>query len=145
VKPTMKPPMKPNGFTLVELLVVIAIIGILAATIIPRFTGRTQEARLNAAKTDVRAMSTALDMYESDSGIFPSTIQGLQALIEKPTGDPDPTNWKGPYLKRDQALVDPWGSPYIYLAPGNYNPESYDLLSVGPDIKEGTGDDINNW
>jgi general secretion pathway protein G len=135
---------KEKGFTLVELMVVMMIIGILAVMIVPRFTGRTKEAKITAAKNDIKAISAALEMYEKDNDIYPTTEQGLEALIKKPTSDPQPTNWHQ-YLPSDASLKDPWGNPYQYKCPGDHNPEYFDLWSFGPDRKEGTEDDIVNW
>lgn len=134
-----------SGFTLVELLVVVGILAILAATIIPRFTGRTEQARLSSAKSSVRSLGSALATYEADNGEFPSDSQGLAALMDKPSGDPEPMNWKGPYVPRDVSLKDPWGTRFTYKIPGDRNRESYDLYSWGPDRREGTADDITNW
>jgi general secretion pathway protein G len=133
------------GFTLIELLLVIIIIGILAALVVPRFTGRSEEARKGAAKTQIESLfGTALDAYEVDNGAYPTTDQGMKALREIPTGEPVPKNWKGPYLKKD-VPNDPWGNPYKYTCPGTHNTKGYDLYSLGPDKQEGGGDDIVNW
>lgn len=137
--------MKQKGFTLIEIMVVVIIIGVLAALVIPRFAGRTEQARKAAAKTQIDSLfSSALDMYEADNGNYPSTEQGLQALRVQPTTDPVPKNWKGPYLKKD-VPVDPWGNVYVYTYPGTHNPSGYDLYSLGPDGQDGTDDDIANW
>ena len=134
-----------NGFTLVEIMVVVIIIGILAALVIPKFTGRTEDARKAAAKSQIDTnFSTALDMYEAENGSYPTTDQGLEALRTQPTGDPQPKNWKGPYLKKD-IPPDPWGNSYNYSCPGSHNPSGYDLYSNGPDGQENTDDDITNW
>jgi len=137
--------MNQKGFTLIEIMVVVIIIGILAALVIPRFAGRTEQARIAAAKTQIDSLfSSALDMYEADNGNYPSTEQGLQALRIQPSTDPAPRNWKGPYLKKDVPL-DPWGNAYGYAYPGMHNPSGYDLYSFGPDGQDGTDDDITNW
>jgi general secretion pathway protein G len=137
--------MNQKGFTLIEIMVVVIIIGVLAALVIPRFAGRTEQARITAAKTQIDSLfSAALDMYEADNGNYPSTEQGLLALRVQPTTDPAPKNWKGPYLKKDVPL-DPWGNAYIYAYPGTHNPSGYDLYSFGPDGQDGTEDDISNW
>jgi len=133
-----------KGFTFIEIMVVVIILGILAAIVLPKFTGRTEQARIKAAESQIQVFSTALDAYELDNGRYPTTEQGLEALVKKPTIPPIPTNWQGPYLQK-KIPKDPWGHPYIYKCPGTHNPKSYDLYSYGPDGKEGGGDDITNW
>ena len=126
-----------RAFTLIELLVVIVILGILAAVIIPRVVGRSEDARRAKALSDIGSLGTALDMYAADNnGKYPTTDQGLQALRTKPTTPPVPRTWNGPYLKK--ALPpDPWGNPYVYQSPGEKNPDSYDLASLGEDMQPG--------
>ncbi len=127
-----------RAFTLVEMLLVVTIIGILAALVIPKIVGRSEQARLTAAQADINGgIKTALDAYEVDNGTYP---RSLQDLVTQPG---DAKNWHGPYL--DKLPTDPWGNPYIYVYPGKHNPNSYDLSSAGPDGKPGTDDDINNW
>jgi len=126
-----------NGFTLVEMLLVITIIGILAALVIPKMVGRSEQARQAATHADLSSIKTALDAFEVDNGYFPKS---LQDLLQQPN---NAKNWHGPYL--DKVPQDPWGNPYLYYYPGKHNQNSYDLLSVGPDGKEGTEDDIGNW
>jgi general secretion pathway protein G len=137
----------PIGFTLVELLIVVTILSIMVAMVVPRLAGRTEQARRARAEADVKGnLPLALDLYELDTGTFPTTEQGLSVLRTKPVGVEDGTDakvWRGPYLK--QPPVDPWGRSYRYLYPGTRNPEDYDLYSVGPDGTEGTSDDIGNW
>lgn len=132
------------GFTLLELVLVMLILGILAARLVPNFVGRSEDAKRSRAISDLEAISTALDAFELDNGFFPSTNQGLQALVEQPQGA---GNWNGPYLRR-LPRQDPWGNPYQYRCPGIYNTNSYDLYSLGRDGREGgTGpdEDITNW
>lgn len=135
-----------RGFTLMELLLVLLIISILAAMIVPRLTGRSKQARITAAKGDIESnLSIALDLYELDNGSYPTTEQGLNALIEEPIIEPVPENWNGPYIKKARTPRDPWGNPYKYIYPGINNSAGYDLSSFGPDEQEGGEDDIVNW
>ena len=129
------------GFTLVELLLVLVILGTLAAIVIPKFSGRTEQAKLAAAKTDIANISSALNTYEIDNGTYPPENLGLSALLEAPR---DATSWRGPYLQKNELPVDPWQNPYIYQYPGTRNPSSFDLYSYGPDLKEGGDDDVTN-
>lgn len=133
--------MKTNkGFTLIELMLVVIIISALAAMVLPRLAGRSEQAREAAAKTDVRAnIATALKLYELDNGQFPSTSEGLQALLVKPASV---NNWNGPYLEKDP--IDPWGRKYEYKSPGQNRPQDYDLYSLGNDGQE-SEDDVTNW
>ncbi len=127
-----------QGFTLTELMLVVVIIGILAALVIPKIAGNSERARQTAATADINGgIKSALGQYEIDNGFYPKS---LQDLLVQPS---NAKNWHGPYL--DKLPVDPWGNPYIYYFPGKHNQTSYDLLSVGPDGKEGTDDDIVNW
>jgi general secretion pathway protein G len=134
-----------KGFTLIEIMLVVIIISVLAAMVVPKLSGRGEQARISAARADIEAnLSSALDLYELDTGSYPSTEQGLQALLKKPSRSPVPEDWSGPYLKKQQLPEDPWGHEYQYLSPGKYNIQSYDLSSYGPDGAEGE-DDITNW
>lgn len=130
----------PRAFTLIEMLLVITIIGILAALVIPKMVGRSEQARQTAAQADISGIKTALDAFEVDNGYYPKGKNGLGDLIQQPR---DVRNWHGPYLEK--LPTDPWGNPYVYEYPGKHNANSYDLYSVGPDGKEGTDDDIGNW
>jgi general secretion pathway protein G len=130
-----------HAFTLVEMLLVVTIIGILAALVIPKIMGRSEQARMTAAHADINGgIKSALDSFEVDNGYYPKGKNGLGDLVQQPR---DAKNWRGPYL--DKLPSDPWGSAYIYEYPGKHNPSSYDLYSVGPDGKAGTEDDIGNW
>jgi general secretion pathway protein G len=136
-------PARQRGFTLIELMVVLAIIGVLAALIVPNVLGRADDARITAARTDVGNLMQALKLYKLDNQRFPSTEQGLNALILKPTTEPVPGNWK-PYL--DKLPSDPWGRPYQYLNPGIKG--EVDVLSFGADGQaggEGNNADIGSW
>jgi general secretion pathway protein G len=125
-----------SGFTLLELVVVIIVLGLLAAIVAPQILGRVSDARTTAAQTQVELFGTALDNYRLDNGSYPTTEQGLAALRERPSRAPVPTNWRGPYLRKDVPL-DPWGKPYIYKSPGERNVSGYDLSSLGRDGKAG--------
>jgi len=121
-----------GGFTLIEIMMVVVIIGILAALIIPNVVGRDDQARATAVRNDIRAVANALDMYKMDNTQYPSTDQGLEALVTKPTGTPEPKNYNPDgYLKK--LPVDPWGKPLIYINDGG----KFDLYSLGADGKEG--------
>ena len=133
------------GFTLIEIMVVVVIMGVLAALLVPRLMGRTDDARIIAAKQDIATLMQALKLYRLDNQRYPTNEQGLQALISKPSGGPMPPNWKaGGYL--DRLNKDPWGNPYEYRSPGSH--AEVDLYSYGADGKPGgTGNDadIGSW
>ncbi len=130
-----------KGFTLIEIMLVVLIIGIIGAIIFPRLTGKAKQARINATKSQIKSIEAALQNYEMDNDRFPTTEQGLAALVEKPTIDPPP-NWNGPYLP--ELPTDAWGNEFKYRCPGE-NGRDYDIISLGPDGVEGTEDDIKSW
>jgi general secretion pathway protein G len=128
------------GFTLVELMLVVIIIGVLVAMVMPRLTGRSEEARVGVAKADIDLnIATALKLYELDNGAFPSSDEGLDALLSAPSSA---KNWKGPYLEKKP--IDPWGNQYKYRYPGTHRTYDYDLYSLGRDGMESV-DDVVNW
>lgn len=128
-------PSSEQGLTLIEMIVVLAIIALVAALIVPNIIGRPDQARVTVAQSDLRSISAALKMYRLDNGGYPSTAQGLQALVTKPSGDPAPTNYaSGGYL--DKLPADPWGNPYSYKSPGD-DGAGFDLISMGKDGKAG--------
>ena len=131
-----------GGFTLIELLLVLVILAVLAAVVVPKFTGRSEQARRAAAKTDISMLGAALENFEVDTGRYPTTEEGLGALIQMPASV---KVWHGPYIKQNYLPKDPWQNPYVYRFPGQYNAAGYDLASFGPDGNEGGGDDIDNW
>lgn len=135
-----------RGFTLIEIMVVVVIIGVLGAIVVPQFMSRPDQAKVTAARTDIQAISTALEMYRLDTFNYPSTQQGLEALVTRPTGTPLARSWNPQgYLK--SLPVDPWGTPYQYLNPGTHS-AGYDLFSFGADGVqggEGFATDIGNW
>lgn len=135
-----------RGFTLIEILVVIVVIAILATLVAPNIFQNLGAAKSATAKSQIEMLGTALDAYRLDNGRYPTTQQGLNALWEIPTVD-TPTNWRGPYLRKP-VPADPWGAPYIYLAPGQVNLNGYDLLTYGADGKPGginEDADITSW
>jgi general secretion pathway protein G len=126
------------AFTLVEMLLVLVILAVLAAIVIPKMAGRSQQAKVTAAVTQIGSFKGALNMFEVDNGFYPNS---LDALVNEPS---NAQNWKGPYLEQG-IPADPWGNPYIYSYPGKNNPNSFDLQSYGPDGRAGGDDDITNW
>lgn len=139
--------MNRRGFTLIEILVVIIVLGLLAALVGPRILGRVSEAKSATARTQIELLGLALDSYRLDNGSYPTTEQGLAALNEKPARDPQPLNWRGPYLRK-AVPIDPWGRPYTYQSPGEHNSTSYDLSTLGRDGRPGGSDedaDITSW
>jgi len=136
-----------NGFTLIELMVVIVILGILAGLIVPRIMGRPEEARRMKARVQMESIETALKLYKLDNGLYPTTEQGLQALVEAPTVGSLPKKWReGGYLEKGKIPKDPWGNEYIYLSPGLHG--EFDIMSYGADGQpggEGIGADVNSW
>ena len=135
---------KKTPFTLIEIMIVVVIIAALASMVVPRLGGRSNEARQTIAKADIKSnIGMALKLYELDNGSYPTTQQGLDALLSKSSSPPVPSNYKGPYLENDP--IDPWQQKYMYRFPGTQNPSSFDLYSIGPDGQEGTGDDVTNW
>lgn len=134
-----------SGFTLIEIMVVVIILGILASIVVPRIMDNPDKARVSKAQQDIRAMESSLNMYKLDNFVYPTTDQGLEALVSKPSGSPEAKNWKdGGYLPR--LPEDPWGNPYQYLNPGEHG--SIDIFSMGADAQlggEGFMADIGNW
>lgn len=130
-----------NGFTLIELLVVIIILAILASVVIPKVVHRTDDARQAAAISDISAFSSALNMYKADTGQYPSSDQGLDALIH----NPGINGWNKPYLDNMSTMkMDPWGHPYVYKYPSDHG-QDFDIISAGMDGQMGTADDIVSW
>ncbi len=131
-----------RGFTLLEIMVVIVILGILASLVVPNLMGNKEQADHQKAVSDIVALENALDMYKLDNTRYPTTDQGMQALVNKPDSDPVPRNYKdGGYIKRLPA--DPWQNEYQLLSPGEHG--KLDVFSMGPDGEAGTEDDIGNW
>jgi general secretion pathway protein G len=145
----MKPWLRNNvGFTLIELMVVIIILGLLAAIVMPRIVGETDRARYEQAKVQMRILEDALKRYKLDNGVYPSTEQGLDSLVRKPSTGVLARNWpEGGYLDKTEIPIDPWGNQYIYISPGLHSPD-YDLKSFGADGLEGGegyNADIESW
>ena len=129
-----------KGFTLIEVLAVLLILGLLAALIVPKVVGRVEQSRIETTKLQMRAIKSALEQFKIDNGFYPTTQQGLKALVQKPTIPPVPNNWHQ-YLEK--VPKDAWGRDFIYISPAPNRP--YDLKSAGPDGVEGTEDDIDIW
>ncbi|HTX25293.1 MAG TPA: type II secretion system major pseudopilin GspG [Steroidobacteraceae bacterium] len=146
VLPLSRRPARAGGFTLIEIMVVVVIIGLLAAMIVPSVVGHVEQARVVRARQDIQALGTALTMYRIDNFKYPTTDQGLQALVQRPA-DPTIRNWReGGYIQQG-SLKDPWGNTYQYVYPGTHGHE-YDLYSLGANGEEGSTDSssvIGNW
>ncbi len=136
-----------KGFTLLEIIVVVFILSLLVAIVAPRIIGRTDDARIAGAKVQIKNFETALKLFKLDNGFYPSTEQGIEALVEKPTVGQIPQKYKeGGYLEQKRIPLDPWGNPYIYISPGIYG--DFDIICYGADGKEGgegKNADIKNW
>ncbi len=139
---------RQRGFTLIELMVVIIILGLLVGLVLPRIVGREEEAKVAAAKTQIKLFEGALDTFKLDNGFYPATDQGLDALIKKPEAGRIPDKWhEGGYLKPARIPKDPWGNPYLYFSPGNEGRE-YEIISYGADGApggDGKNADIESW
>lgn len=137
-----------GGFSLIELMIVVVILGLLAGLLVPRIMDRPDEARVTKARMDMQTIESALRFYRLDNGFYPSTEQGLDALVRRPETSPVPRNWRsGGYLEVSSTPRDPWGNPYIYRAPGDQD-RDFEIISLGADGKEGgTGfnREIRNW
>ena len=136
-----------SGFTLIEIMVVIAVLAMLAALVAPNVFQNVGAAKDATARSQIELLGAGLDSYRLDNGRYPTTDQGLEALQVFPTIQPQPSNWRGPYLRRAVPL-DPWDNPYIYFSPGEVNTRSYDLISLGADGEpggEGEDADITSW
>jgi general secretion pathway protein G len=137
-----------RGFTLIEIMVVVIILGLLAGLVLPRVLGQEEKARINTAKTQIRALENALDAFKLDNGFYPTTDQGFDALIKKPETGRIPLKWReGGYLKPARIPKDPWGKDYVYISPGSEGRE-YEIISYGADNEpggEGNNADIESW
>ena len=125
-----------SAFTLIELMIVIVILGLLAALVAPKFLKSGEEAKVTTTQVQMKNIEEALKLYKLHNSVFPTTEQGLKALVEKPETEPVPKNWKGPYM--DEVPKDAWGNDFIYISDGKH----FTLISPGPDGEEGTEDDI---
>jgi general secretion pathway protein G len=131
---------RQGGFTLVEMLLVLVILATLAAIVVPKFAGRSEQARITAAQTQIANLEIVLDSFEVDNGTYPKGSNGLRDLVEQPSYA---KNWRGPYI--EEIPLDPWGNAYLYEYPGKRNSQGFDLVSMGPDGRSGGGDDITNY
>ena len=143
VRRMASPAMNSQGFSLIEIMVVVVILGILAGLIVPRIMDKPEEAKRTKAEIQIKALEQALKFYKLDNGSYPTTEQGLQALVEPPSVGSLAKQWKeGGYLEKGKVPMDPWGSEFVYIAPGLHS--DFDLMSYGSDGQPGN-DDINNW
>ncbi|WP_045210758.1 type II secretion system major pseudopilin GspG [Desulfonatronovibrio magnus] len=137
-----------HGFSLIELMIVVVILGLLAGLLVPRIMDRPDEARVTKAKMDIRVLESALRFYRLDNGMYPTTEQGLQALIQQPERGPEPRNWRqGGYLETSTVPKDPWSNDYIYRSPGAQG-RDFEIISLGADGREGGSgfnSEIRNW
>lgn len=133
---------RSNAFTLLEIMLVVVIIALLAGAAIYKMVGNVDVAKRVKAQGDIQAFKTSLLVYQGTNGAFPSTSQGLKALITRPQDEPRPRNWT---QLLTEVVIDPWNKEYIYTQPGVHNPQSYDLYSAGPDGIPGNEDDVGNW
>ena len=137
-----------QGYTLIEILAVLTLLAIIITLVAPNIINNLQKGQLSAMKSQISATENVLNSYYLDNSCYPTTEQGLKALIEKPTVPPIPDNWNGPYLQKNKVPADPWGHELHYVSPGVHNPQSYDLYSLGrANTEGGTGVDatIGNW
>ncbi len=134
-----------QGFTLIELMVVIAILALLGGIVAPQVMNKLKEAKPQKVAIDIERIGMALDMYAVQNGDYPTTEQGLDALLRQPTSQPEPLNWNGPYVKAGTKFLDPWNNDYVYESPSTHEGYDYDLFSLGPDKQEGGEDDIVSW
>lgn len=147
LRPGAPPHSRRAGFTLIEILVVIVVIAVLATLVAPNVFRHVGSANVSTARSQVEMLGAALDAYRLDNGRYPTTEQGLAALWDRPSGEPQPRSWTGPYLKK-AVPPDPWRNPYVYRSPGQQSRMGYDLLSYGADGKqggEGEDADITSW
>ncbi|PWB31114.1 type II secretion system protein GspG [Pseudomonas sp. SDI] len=138
---------RQGGFTLIEIMIVVVILGVLGALVLPNLMGRPDQAKVTAARTDIQSIATALEIYRLDNGRYPSTAQGLEALVRRPQVAPLPRNWSAQgYLKAVPS--DPWGTRYQYRSPGVKSTQGFDLGSLGADAQpggDGVAADLGNW
>ncbi|MEW6262534.1 MAG: type II secretion system major pseudopilin GspG [Thermodesulfobacteriota bacterium] len=146
---TLARPRRRPGFTLIEILVVVVILGILAGLVVPRIMGKPGEARIAKARMQIESLETALKLFKLDNGFYPSTDQGLNALVQKPTTGRVPDRWReGGYLEKGVVPLDPWNREFVYLCPGQHNRDGFDLFSLGADHESGGESedaDVVNW
>jgi general secretion pathway protein G len=137
------------GFTLIEIMAVVLIIGLLSTIVGVAIFGQVDRARVTTTRTQIKQIESALEFYRLDNGRYPTTDQGLQALVERPTSAPEPRRWRPEgYLQGGVVPLDPWGEPYQYLQPGQNNPYTFDIWSLGADSAlggEGVDAEIGNW
>lgn len=132
-----------SAFTLLEVLMVIVILGVLAALIVPNFVNTEKRAKIDATRTQIQGMTTSIEAFRMHCGRLPTTEEGLTVLFSKPSAEDIVAKWSGPYLQK--PAIDAWGKPLNYRQPGQYNAESYDIWSSGPNGTDGDDDDIRNW